>query len=246
MNGSTIAISCASASSLTASAQASSVGAVAASSGSMRSSILPPWKPRRADRVGVVAGEAVVDLEGCAGQAAAVHRADHDLVLEGAEQQQVLEDVGGAEHAVDAWPLEGDAQPAQQLPPVGHRHRRRRRRAARRGPGGRRRPASADRSAPTKESGRRRCCCQLGDPLRRADPGRQRAQPMLVGASCACPLEELRRPRPSSAWRRRRPADRPRSHRRRWRSASIRSSVPARRATRGTARRRRRHRHRVR
>ena len=48
MNGSTMAISRCPARSLTASAQASRVGAVAWSSGSMRSSILPPSKPAAA------------------------------------------------------------------------------------------------------------------------------------------------------------------------------------------------------
>ena len=51
--------------------------------------------------VGAVGREPVVELEGRALQAAAVHRPDDDLALERAEQQQVLEDVGGAEHTVD-------------------------------------------------------------------------------------------------------------------------------------------------
>ena len=62
-------------------------------------------EPARRDLGGGVGGEAVVELEGGALQAAAVHRADGDLAVEGAEQQQVVEDVGRAEHAVDAGPL---------------------------------------------------------------------------------------------------------------------------------------------
>ena len=68
----------------------------------MRVSILPPSRPLAAISRGRVGGEAVVELEDRALQAAAVHRADDHLALQGAEQQQVVEDVGGAEHAVDA------------------------------------------------------------------------------------------------------------------------------------------------
>ena len=68
----------------------------------MRVSILPPSRPLAARSRGRVGGEPVVELEDRALEAAAVHRADDHLVLEGAEQQQVVEDVGGAEHAVDA------------------------------------------------------------------------------------------------------------------------------------------------
>ena len=77
----------------------------------------------RGDGRRVVAGEPVVDLEGGAGQAAAVHRPDDHLVLERAEQQQVLEDVGGAEHAVHAGPGQRQRQPVQQVGPAGHGHR---------------------------------------------------------------------------------------------------------------------------
>ena len=99
------------------------VGAVPASASSMRSSILPPSRPQRGDAGGVVAGEPVVHRPGGAVEAAAVHRADDDLVLERAEQQQLLDDVGGAEHAVDVGVAQRLDQPGEQRAPVGHRHR---------------------------------------------------------------------------------------------------------------------------
>ena len=68
----------------------------------------------------VVPGEPVVDLEDRLGQAAPVHRADHHLALERAEEQQVLQHVGGAEHAVDAGPAQGHAQPLEQAGAVRH------------------------------------------------------------------------------------------------------------------------------
>ena len=36
------------------------------------------------------------------------------------EQQQVVEDVGGAEHPVDTGPGEGETEPLQQIGAVGH------------------------------------------------------------------------------------------------------------------------------
>src|ERR1700691_5406881 len=87
MNGSIIAASLRSARPDTALAQASRVAAVEAHPG---------------DRRRVVAGEPVVDLEDGVGEAAPVHRADDHLAVQRAEQQQVLEHVGGAEHAVDS------------------------------------------------------------------------------------------------------------------------------------------------
>ena len=92
---------------MTACALASSVATVPGSSRQMRVSILPPSSPRAAISAARVGGEAVVELEAGALEATAVHRADGDLVVEGAEQQQVVEDVGRAEHAVDAGPLAG-------------------------------------------------------------------------------------------------------------------------------------------
>jgi hypothetical protein len=89
----------------------------------MRSSIFPASKPADGDRGGVVAGEPVVDLESRAGETTAVHRPDDDLVVERAEQEQVLEDVGGAEDAVDAGTRESEAEPVEQLDPVGHGER---------------------------------------------------------------------------------------------------------------------------
>ena len=75
----------------------------------------------RLDAGGGVAGEPVVDLERGAGQAATVHRAEDHLVLERPEQQQVVEHVGGAEHAVHLGPGQDEAEPVEQPGPVGHR-----------------------------------------------------------------------------------------------------------------------------
>ena len=70
-------------------------------------------------------------------QPAAVHRAEDDLAVERPEQQQVLDDVGGAEDAVHAGPRRADDEPLEQLGPVGHRQRSVPARRARRAPGGR-------------------------------------------------------------------------------------------------------------
>ena len=82
MNGSTIAIRPWSASSPTARAHASRVGAVAASSGSMRSSILPPWNPASA----IAAASYAVNRSSIsnvgAGESTAVHGPDDDLAVE--------------------------------------------------------------------------------------------------------------------------------------------------------------------
>ena len=77
-------------------------------------------EPVGGDGVGVVGGEPVVELEDGALQAAAVHRPDDDLVVEEAGEQQVLEHVGGAEHAVDTGPLERRGEPVEQRRPGGH------------------------------------------------------------------------------------------------------------------------------
>jgi GntR family transcriptional regulator len=72
---------------------------------------LPAVEARPGDRRRVVPGEAVIDFEGRPGQPAAVHRADDDLVVEHAEQQQLLEDVGRPQHAVDTGPGQDQGQP---------------------------------------------------------------------------------------------------------------------------------------
>jgi hypothetical protein len=77
-------------------------------------------EPRPRDRCRVVAGEPVVHLEHRVGQAAPVHRADHDLAVQRAEQQQVLQHVRGSEHAVDAGPAQRHAEPLEQAGPIGH------------------------------------------------------------------------------------------------------------------------------
>ena len=123
---------------LTAWRTASMVVAVPASVSSMRSSILPPSRPTGGDARRVVPGEPVVHRPGGAVEAAAVHRADDDLVLERAEEQQLLDDVGGAEHAVDvrvaAAPRPGGRAASAGRPSPSRRRRTR----AHRGPGGRR------------------------------------------------------------------------------------------------------------
>ena len=106
---------------MTARALASSVATVPASSRQMRVSILPPSRPRAAISPRRVGGEAVVELEAGALQAAAVHRADRDLAVERAEEQQVVEDVGRAEHPVDAGSLERGDEPLEQVAAAGHR-----------------------------------------------------------------------------------------------------------------------------
>jgi hypothetical protein len=77
-------------------------------------------EPHPRDGHSVVAGEPVVDLEDRVGQAAAVHRADHDLAVQRAEQQQVLKHVRGPEHAVDPGPGQRHAEPLEQAGAIGH------------------------------------------------------------------------------------------------------------------------------
>jgi hypothetical protein len=81
---------------------------------------LAALEPHPGDSGCVVPGEPVVDLEGRVGQAAPVHRAEHDLAVQRAEQQQVLQHVRGSEHAVDAGPGQGHAEPLEQAGAVGH------------------------------------------------------------------------------------------------------------------------------
>ncbi|SII00422.1 Uncharacterised protein [Mycobacteroides abscessus subsp. abscessus] len=69
---------------------------------------------------GGVTGEAVVDLEGRAGEAAAVHRPDGELAFEAAEEREVVEDVGSAEDAVDAGTGECRGEPVEEVLAVGH------------------------------------------------------------------------------------------------------------------------------
>ncbi len=73
--------------------------------------------------VGVVGGEAVVELPARPGEPAAIHRADRHAIVERAEQHEVLEDVGAGEHAVDTRVGERDEQPVEHHPPVDHRSR---------------------------------------------------------------------------------------------------------------------------
>lgn len=69
----------------------------------------------------IVAGETVVHFEDRAAQAAAVHGADGDSVVEDAEEGEVFDDVGGAEHAVHTGTGQGEGEPLQQVEAVGHR-----------------------------------------------------------------------------------------------------------------------------
>src|SRR5699024_5710007 len=69
---------------------------------------------------GVLGAEAVLDLPRAARQPAAVHRGEHDLVLERAHDQEVLEDVGGAEHAVHPGHGERLTHAVQELCAAGH------------------------------------------------------------------------------------------------------------------------------
>ena len=206
------------------------VAAVAGSSGSMRSSILPPSKPIRAIAGRVVAGEPVVDLEHGPGQAAAVHRADDHLVVQRAEQQQVLEDVRRcrARRRRRAGPAPRTAA-----------------RAARPGrpwPCGRSPTRSAPRagwsaammnswpSSPSSGRGRRRCAAAasaiaLGPPGADVEDGPRRSR---IGHACGRPVQRAPRPRRPWASRRSRPAGTRRWPRRRSRTASsARASQPA-------------------
>ena len=69
-----------------------------------------------------VAGEAVIEFVDQAGEAAAVHRAEEQLAFERAQQEQVVHDVRGGQDAVHVRVGQGDLQPVQELPAVGHRH----------------------------------------------------------------------------------------------------------------------------
>src|SRR5439155_106781 len=80
-------------------------------------------EPVALDAVGVVSGEAVVQLESRSGQPATVHRAEGQLSFECAEQHQILEDIRRSEDAVDAGPLERGDEAPQQFAAIGHRLR---------------------------------------------------------------------------------------------------------------------------
>jgi len=77
----------------------------------------------RRDRRRVVGGEPVVDLPRGARQAAAVHRPEDGLVVQRAEQQQVLDHVGRAEEAPDARPRQGEADAVEEVAAVRHGRR---------------------------------------------------------------------------------------------------------------------------
>ena len=66
-------------------------------------------------------GHPVVEFELGAGQAAAVHRREHHLVLERAKQHEVVEDVGGGKHAVHAGVGERGPQAVEQVGAAVHR-----------------------------------------------------------------------------------------------------------------------------
>ena len=78
--------------------------------------------PQRFQRGGGVAGEAVIEFVDQAGEPAAVHRAEEQLAVECPEQEQVVHDVRGGEHAVHVGVGQRDLQPVQQLAAVRHRH----------------------------------------------------------------------------------------------------------------------------
>ena len=192
------------------------------------------------DGLRVVAGEPVVELEHRAGQTAAVHRADDDLVVQRAEQQQVLEDVRGAEHAVHAGPRQRQHQPVEQVDAVAHGERAAAGGAARRGPGGRRRSSSA---------GRGRRAARWGGGAsprprrsRRAGSTRVATRSRKRWSSTCGLLDAWPRPRPRWASRRRTPAAPRRSHRRRCRTACS-APGPTQREGSGTGRRRTRRPH---
>ncbi|ABK74719.1 hypothetical protein MSMEG_4660 [Mycolicibacterium smegmatis MC2 155] len=64
---------------------------------------------------------AVVHLEDRTGEPAAVERREHHLVFQRAEQQEVVEDVGGGQHTVDAGIGQRGAQAVEQVGAAVHR-----------------------------------------------------------------------------------------------------------------------------
>ena len=100
-----------------------------------------------------VGGETVVELEDRALEAAAVHRADDHLALEGAEQEEVVEDVGSAEHPVHTRAGDGGGEAAEQLAAARHGRPCRPGPRARHAPGGRRRRAAGGRRRPRPADG---------------------------------------------------------------------------------------------
>ena len=80
-------------------------------------------EPGVGDARRVVGGHPVVQLPARALQPAAVHRAEGELAVERAEERQLLQHVGAAEHAVDAGVGEGHEQPVEQAAAIGHRER---------------------------------------------------------------------------------------------------------------------------
>ena len=84
---------------------------------------LAPVEARGGDRCSAVAGEAVVVLKGCVGQATPVHRAENDLVVERPEQQEVLDHIGRPEDSVDPGHGQCCREPVEQVVAVTHRPR---------------------------------------------------------------------------------------------------------------------------
>ena len=104
MNGSTMAISLARFRSVTALAQHLKRGNGCRIGEIDPGEHLGAFKTAVDGALDVVTGHPVVHFEHGTGQPAAVHRGEHDLVLERAEHQEVLDDVRGGQQPVDAGP----------------------------------------------------------------------------------------------------------------------------------------------
>ena len=109
------------ASSSTARAQAAIVATVPASSRSMRHNIFPPFILAAAVDAAVAAVIRSSSSNDAPARPPAVERREHDLVFERAEQHQVVENVGGGQHAVHTRVGQRRTQPVEQVGAAVHR-----------------------------------------------------------------------------------------------------------------------------
>jgi hypothetical protein len=67
-----------------------------------------------------VAGEAVIELVDQTGQAASVHRTEHEFAIQGTQQKQVIHYVRGGQNPVDVGVGKGYLEAVQELAAVRH------------------------------------------------------------------------------------------------------------------------------